>query len=88
MSETFTSTVLDRLLDRLTACLTPDVAQRILDLKIEPSLQDRMDGLADKANEGTLTPSEAQKYREYIEGIDFIAVFKAKVRSHLKRSSH
>jgi hypothetical protein len=86
MSGTFTATTFDRLLDPLTDCLTPEVARRILNLKIEPPLQSRMDELADKANEGTLTPSEAQEYREYVDGIDFIAIFKAKAR--LKLSGH
>jgi hypothetical protein len=87
MSGTFTSTIFDRLLDPLTDCLTPEVARRILDLKIEPSLQARMDELADKANEGSLTPAESQEYREYVDGIDFIAIFKAKARLHLRPTS-
>jgi uncharacterized protein YnzC (UPF0291/DUF896 family) len=87
MSEAFTSTLFDRLLDPLTDCLTREVAQRVLDLKVDPSLQARMDELADKANEGELTTAEAQEYREYIDGIDFIAIFKAKARLHLRQAS-
>jgi hypothetical protein len=81
------SAAFDRLLGPLTACLTPDVARRILDLKIEPALQARLDELADKANEGTLTPSQAEEYRVYVDAIDYIAVFKVNVRSQLNRSS-
>jgi hypothetical protein len=87
MSETFATTVLDRFLDPITDCLTPDVARRIVDLKIEPSLQSRLDELAAKANAGILTPAEVREYREYVEGIDVVGIFKAKARLSLLRHS-
>lgn len=87
MSETFATTVLDRFLDPVTDCLTPDVARRIVDLKIDPLLQSRLDELAAKANAGALASEEAREYREYVEGIDLIGILKAKARLSLVRHS-
>jgi hypothetical protein len=78
-------TVLDRFLDPLTDCLTPDVARRIVDLKIDPSLQSRLDELAEKANAGTLSAKELQEYEEYVDGIDLVGILKAKARLSLVR---
>jgi hypothetical protein len=87
MSSSLTTHVLDRFLDPVTNCLTPEVAQRIVDLKLDPQLQTRLDELAEKANEGMLTPEEKQQYQEFVEGIDFIAVLKAKARLSLTRTT-
>ena len=47
---------IERLLEPGTACLTPEVAQRIVDLRLDdPSTLERLDDLREKANEGTLT---------------------------------
>jgi hypothetical protein len=78
-------TVLDRFLDPLTDCLTPDVARRIVDLKIDPSLQSRLDELAEKANAGTLSAEELREYEEYVDGIDVVGILKAKARLSLVR---
>jgi len=87
MSET-TGSVLDRLLDPLTDCWTPDGAQRIVDQRPDPATQRRIDELAGKANEGELTPDECVEYEEYVESIDFIGILKAKARLVLtKRAS-
>jgi hypothetical protein len=45
-------TVLDRFLDPVAERLTPDVARRIIDLRLDPSLRARLDELAAKANLG------------------------------------
>lgn len=87
MSET-TGSVLDRLLDPLADCWTPEVAQRIVEQRPDSATQQRIDELADKANEGVLTPDERVEYEEYVESIDFIGILKAKARLVLtKRAS-
>ena len=47
MSTTMTDT-LDRLLDPVSRCLTPEVAQTLINLRADPSIQSRLDELADK----------------------------------------
>ena len=50
-------------------------------------MQDRIDYLAEQANEGRLTDAEREEYAGYLHAIDVIAVFQAKARSLLRRPS-
>jgi hypothetical protein len=74
---------LDRMLEPLVGCLSPDVAAKIADLKADESLQTRIDYLADRANEGLLTDVEREEYAGYLRAIDVITVLQAKARSQL-----
>jgi len=75
------NTVLDRFLRPLTDCLTPEVAQRIVNLQLDAQSQARLDDLAAKANEGQLTDDERQEYEEFVEGIDLMGILKARART-------
>jgi hypothetical protein len=79
-----TASSLDRMLDPVTACFTPQVAQRIVDLRLDPELAARIQDLARKANEGTLTPDEDDEYKDYIESGDMVSLLQAKARRFLK----
>jgi hypothetical protein len=81
------TTVLDRFLRPFTACLTPEVAQRIVNLQLDSQSQTRLDELAAKANEGQLTDDERQEYEEFIEGIDLMGILKAQARTLLTQSA-
>jgi hypothetical protein len=78
-----TASSLDRLLDPVMSCFTPQVAQRIVDLRLDPELTKRIEYLASRANEGALTPDEEDEYKDYIEGGDLIALLQAKARRFL-----
>lgn len=78
---------LDRLLERVTDCLTPEVAAKVVALRADESTQTRLDELADKANEGTLTDAEQSEYAEYVRAIDVIAILQAKARALLRKTS-
>jgi hypothetical protein len=80
-----TASSLDRMLDPVTACFTPQVAQKIVDLRLDPELNARIEFLAEKANEGTLTAAEDDEYKDYVESGDMIALLQAKARRFLKR---
>ncbi|HVA51166.1 MAG TPA: hypothetical protein VNH11_32795 [Pirellulales bacterium] len=45
----------------------------IIELRIDPELQTRLDELAEKANQGSLSPDERKEYEGYIEELDIIA---------------
>jgi hypothetical protein len=45
----------------------------------------RIEFLAQKANEGTLSPEEDDEYKDYIEGGDMLALLQAKARRFLKQ---
>lgn len=76
---------LDRLLEPLAASLSPDVAAKVADLRADEAMQSRIDYLADRSNEGLLTPEEREEYAGYLHAIDVIAVLQAKARSLLRK---
>jgi len=78
---------LDRLLEPLAGCLSPDVAAKVADLRADDAMQDRIDYLADRSNEGLLTAEEREEYAGYLHAIDVVAVLQAKARSLLRRPS-
>lgn len=80
-----TTSLLDRFLDPVVDFLPADTARKIIELGIDPALQNRLDELADKANEGTLSVDEREEYERYIEELDVIAIFKLKAKAALRR---
>ena len=74
---------LDRFLAPLAGCLSPEVAAKVASLRADEALQDRIDYLADRANEGLLTTAESDEYLGYLHAIDVIAVPQAKARALL-----
>jgi hypothetical protein len=83
MSQTEVNLTLDRLLDPVSRCLTPEVARQLVQLRADPELQKRMDTLADKSTEGQLTPEEYEEYETYVRASRFIAILQAKARKLL-----
>jgi hypothetical protein len=82
-----TAVCLDRLLEPLAECFTAEVAAKVADLRADAAMQERIDYLAEQANEGRLTDSEHEEYTGYLHAIDVIAVLQAKARSLLRKSS-
>ncbi len=80
------STVIDDILAPVADCLTPDVARRLTELCLNPGTQARIDELAEKANEGLLTPDKRAEYADIIEGLDFVGILKAQARAVVSRS--
>jgi hypothetical protein len=78
---------LDRLLEPLAGCLSPEVAAKVADLRADDAIQDRIDYLADRSNEGLLTAEERDEYAGYLHAIEVVAVLQAKARSMLRRQS-
>jgi len=76
---------LDRIVEPISRCLTPESAREIVDLRADPELQARLDELAGKCNEGSLTPSERAQYLLYVEAIDLIAILQSKARILLRK---
>jgi len=78
---------LDRILDPLSRCLTPEVARHIVKLRADPVLQAQIDLLAEKSTAGTLTPAEREEYETYVAAIDFVAVLQSKARRLLAKAA-
>ncbi|MEZ6100479.1 MAG: hypothetical protein R3E01_16040 [Pirellulaceae bacterium] len=82
---TTTLPTIERILEPVAACLTPEVAQRIVDLRMDdPCMMQRLESLRDKANEGTLTEQERAEYEGFVEGNDLLMLIKDQARSVLQ----
>jgi hypothetical protein len=80
-----TLSTIERMLEPLTACLTPDVAQRIFNVRLDdPSTMRRLEYLREKANDGTLTDHERTEYEGFVEGNDLLMLIKDQARSVLQ----
>ena len=76
---------IERILEPVTACLTPEVAQRIVDVRLDdPSMMRRLEYPREKANEGTLTEQERAEYEGFVEGNDLLMLIKDQARSVLQ----
>lgn len=72
--------VFDRLVDSL---LTEDLAELLIRLRADPSIQARVDELGDKCNEGLLTPEEREEYEAFVAAFEYISLLQAKSRALL-----
>jgi len=77
------ATGLDALLDPLSRCLDAESSRRVVELQVDPPVQERIDTLAARANEGTLSDSERSEYEALINAADFISILKLKARFYL-----
>jgi hypothetical protein len=75
------ATVLDQFLDPLSRCLDAESARRIVALGVSAPVQERIDSLAEQANEGSLSDEERAEYEALINAADFISILKLKARS-------
>ena len=82
------TTVLDRLLEPLGRCLTVQSARKVLNLRADPVAQARIAELAEKCNEGELSPKERAEYELYVSTGTFIATLQAKARTLLAEHAH
>jgi hypothetical protein len=78
--------VLEQLLDSFSACLTPASARRIVAFRADAATQARISELAEKCNEGDLTPKERREYEGYVRAIDFISILQAKAKKALLKA--
>jgi hypothetical protein len=71
------------LLEHLSRCLDAESARRVINLRIDAPVQERIDRLAKKANEGSLNDDERSEYEALINAADFISILKLKARRQL-----
>ena len=60
------TTGLAKILDPVAQGFTPEVAKRVARLRADPAVQARVEELAEKCNEGTITPDEMAEYENDI----------------------
>jgi hypothetical protein len=79
--------VIDRVLDPLLDCFTPEVAQKVATMRADAQTQARVDELAARANEGELSAGEQDEYDRILELFHFVTIVQAKARKYLKLHS-
>ena len=72
--------------DPLGDCLTPALARRLVKFRADKATQARIEELADKCNEGELTPAERREYAGYVRAIHLISILQSKARQVLAKS--
>ena len=75
-----TTEMLEQVLDPFVDCLTPEAARKIVALRAEPVVQARLDQLAERANEGLLTPEERAEYEKFRATFHMITLLQSKAR--------
>jgi hypothetical protein len=63
--------------------LTREAAAEILEVRADAETQRRIDELADKCNEGTLTVEESYEYQEFISLFNILTVLQARAQTLL-----
>ena len=79
------ATLLDQIIEPFAECLTQEAARKIVAIRADEELQQRVDALADKANAGTLTESEKSEYDRYLAAFHFMTILQARARRFIKR---
>ncbi len=75
-----TTTLLDRIIEPFAECVTAEAARKIVSIRADDVLQQRVDELADKSNRGILAPNEQTEYDRYLAAFHFVTVMQAKAR--------
>lgn len=75
-----TTAVLEEMLEPVTRAFSREVAQALVSIKASDTAQARIAELAEKCNEGSLTPDEQAQYESYVNAVDLISLLQAKAR--------
>jgi hypothetical protein len=74
------SAAFERVIGALGQCLDRQSAEAIIRLRADAEMQGRIEELADKSNEGSLTQDERDEYEALIRVGNFVAILQAKAR--------
>ena len=79
-----TAQLLDKIFDPMQDFFDASAAARVVAWQADQETQSRLDSLAEKSSEGTLSSEEREEYDTYIRAIDFIGILQAKARAVLR----
>jgi len=71
------------MVDPISRVFTPEAARQILQVRADEETQRRIDELADKCNEGTLTADERTEYQSFVSWFNLLTLLQAKARTFL-----
>jgi hypothetical protein len=75
--------LLEKSLAPVSEHMTHEAAREVLQLRATPDVQSRIDQLADKCNEGQLTPDERSEYEMFVWAGQYISSLQLKARKLL-----
>lgn len=75
----------DRAIEPVVGTFTTDQARRVAEHRGDDLLNARIEQLAEKSNEGTLTDAERDEFAGYVQANKFVAILQAQVRKLLQR---
>ena len=81
-----TSAVLDEMLEPVSRCFGLETARALAGFRLDERTQARVDELAEKCNEGQLSPQERSEYEAYVQASTLIGILQAKARRLLARA--
>ncbi len=81
------ASLLDRLVEPVTECLTESAARKLVALRADPDLQARVDELAAKANAGLLTEEERREYDQYLAAFHLVTLLQTQARKFLNQTA-
>lgn len=74
--------LLDQLLDPLTASFSDRQVEQILSWQMDSELENRLNYLRERANEGLLSEEEDSEYKQFVEDLDLISLIQLKARKN------
>jgi hypothetical protein len=80
--------IIDELLEPLADAMTPEAAKLFVNLRATPTVQARLDELADKCNEGRLTQQEKSDYENYVRIGHLFVLLKAKAKQVIANAAN
>jgi hypothetical protein len=80
--------IMEEMLEPLSAAMTPETAKVLSRLQAKPSMQARIDELASRCNQGTLTVEERAEYETYNRVGNLFAISKATAKRLNADSPH
>lgn len=73
-------TISEAYLGQIASCFTPEVARRIVEWRPDQNLDERLQVLREKADEGVLSDDDQAEYAEFVEALDFVGILKEHLR--------
>lgn len=86
MSTILNSTAFNRGVDPVLRLFPEELARNIVRYRGDAALQNRIEELAERSNEGELSVDEQAEYEGYVQANKFVAILQAKARKLISSS--
>lgn len=80
------SALMDKLMTPLGDCLNVEAAEKIVELRADDELQERIHELGQKSQDGELSNAEREEYETIVRYTNLISILQSKARKLLRSS--